>query len=68
MTLALDQPDLISDFVSVDNAPLDAALNRSFAKYIQGMRKIEEAKVARQSDADKILAEYESVRRTATLF
>ncbi|KAJ1329249.1 abhydrolase domain-containing protein 11 [Microdochium nivale] len=60
MTLALDQPDLISDFVSVDNAPLDAALNRSFAKYIQGMRKIEEAKVARQSDADKILAEYES--------
>ncbi|KAH7033022.1 Alpha/Beta hydrolase protein [Microdochium trichocladiopsis] len=60
MALALDQPDLISDFVSVDNAPLDAALNGSFAKYIQGMRKIEDAGVTRQSDADKILAEYES--------
>jgi len=62
MTLALQEPDLIRDFVSVDNAPLDAALNGSFAKYIQGMRKIEEAGVTRQSEADKILTAYESVR------
>jgi len=60
MTLALQEPDLIRDFVSVDNAPLDAALNGSFAKYIQGMRKIEEAGVTRQSEADKILTAYES--------
>src|SRR5689334_5276895 len=49
MTLALQKPDLIQNFVSVDNAPIDAALNGSFAKYIQGMRKIEEAGVTRQS-------------------
>lgn len=67
MTLALLEPDLIQDIVSVDNAPLDAALNGSFAKYIQGMRKIEEAGVTRQSEADEILAAYESVRADVML-
>lgn len=67
MTLALLEPDLIQDIVSVDNAPLDAALNGSFAKYIQGMRKIEEAGVTRQSEADEIFAAYESVRADVML-
>ncbi|KAI0434645.1 alpha beta hydrolase fold family [Xylaria sp. FL1042] len=60
MTLALDQPSLISDIVSVDNAPIDAALSRNFATYIRGMRHIEDAGVTRQSEADSILASYES--------
>ncbi|KAI0540943.1 alpha beta hydrolase fold family [Xylaria digitata] len=60
MTLALDQPSLISDLVSVDNAPIDATLSRDFATYIRGMRHIEEAGVTRQSEADSILASYES--------
>ncbi|GAW12612.1 hypothetical protein ANO14919_019820 [Xylariales sp. No.14919] len=60
MTLALDQPSLISDIVSVDNAPIDATLSRDFATYIRGMRHIEEAGVTRQSEADSILASYES--------
>ncbi|KAI0503275.1 alpha beta hydrolase fold family [Xylaria bambusicola] len=60
MTLALDQPSLISDIVSVDNAPIDATLSRNFATYIRGMRQIEEAAVARQSEADSILTSYES--------
>ncbi|KAI1129453.1 alpha beta hydrolase fold family [Nemania abortiva] len=59
MTLALEQPDLISDIVSVDNAPTDATLSRSFATYIRGMRHIEEAGVTRQSESDKILSSYE---------
>ncbi|KAI1491119.1 alpha beta hydrolase fold family [Biscogniauxia mediterranea] len=59
MTLALGQPDLVRDIVAVDNAPVDAVLSTSFAKYIQGMRRIEEAGVRRQSEADKILQEYE---------
>jgi hypothetical protein len=62
MTLALCSPELIHDIVSVDNAPLDAALQSDFAKYIQGMRKIEEAKVTKQAEADKILQEYEEVK------
>jgi len=61
MTLALQSPDIVNDIISVDNAPLDAALLSSFGKYIQGMRKIEEAGVARQAEADKILKDYEEV-------
>ncbi|KAI3334883.1 alpha beta hydrolase fold family [Ustulina deusta] len=59
MTLALAQPSLISDLVSVDNAPIDATLNRTFATYIRGMRHIEEAGVTRQSEADAIMTSYE---------
>ncbi|TVY49521.1 Abhydrolase domain-containing protein [Lachnellula occidentalis] len=59
MTVALKAPDIIDNIVSVDNAPLDAALLSNFGKYIQGMRKIEEAGVTRQSEADKILQDYE---------
>lgn len=59
MTLALKEPDLIADVVSVDNAPLDAALLSNFGKYIQGMKRVEEAGVTRQAEADKIMKEYE---------
>lgn len=60
MTVALSQPDLVRDIISVDNAPVDAALHGSFAKYIQAMRNIDEANVTRHYDADKILEQYES--------
>ncbi|KAI1662975.1 alpha/beta-hydrolase [Daldinia decipiens] len=59
MTLSLKEPSLIRDIVSVDNAPVDAILGTSFAHYIRGMRRIEEAGVTRQAEADKILQEYE---------
>lgn len=61
MTLALQNPDLIDDIVSVDNAPIDAALLSSFGKYIQGMKRIEEAGITRQAEADAILKDYEEV-------
>lgn len=61
MTLALKAPHIVQDIVSVDNAPLDAALLSSFGSYIQGMRKIEDAGVTRQAEADKILQDYEEV-------
>ncbi|KAB5575886.1 Alpha/Beta hydrolase protein [Coniochaeta sp. 2T2.1] len=59
MTLALRSPSLIHDLVAVDNAPVDAALGSDFARYIRGMRKIDEAGVTRQAEADAILADYE---------
>ncbi|KAH6658388.1 prolyl oligopeptidase-like protein [Truncatella angustata] len=59
MVLALSQPDLIRDIVPVDNAPLDAALGSDFGKYVQAMKRIEEAGCTKQSEADRILAEYE---------
>jgi hypothetical protein len=62
MTLALRSPDIISDIVSVDNAPIDAALLSSFGKYVQGMKKIEEVGVTRLVEADEILKNYEEVR------
>jgi pimeloyl-ACP methyl ester carboxylesterase len=59
MTLALKHPEIIADVVSVDNAPLDAALLSNFGKYIQGMKKIEAAGVTKQAEADHILKDYE---------
>ncbi len=61
MTLALGRLDLVHDLVAVDNAPVDVAIGSEFTKYIQGMRKIDEADVTRQADADKILVGYEEV-------
>ncbi|KAL8342440.1 hypothetical protein RB598_004037 [Gaeumannomyces tritici] len=60
MTLALRSPELVQDVVSVDNAPVDAAISSDFAKYVRGMKEIEQAGVKRQSEADKILEPYES--------
>lgn len=64
MTLALKSPELVQDIVAVDNAPVDAVLESSFAKYIQGLKKIEAANVTRQAEAIEILMEYESVGLT----
>ncbi|KAI9850476.1 MAG: hypothetical protein M1838_005614 [Thelocarpon superellum] len=59
MTVALRSPGLLDKLVAVDNAPIDATLKNDFARYVQGMRKIEEAHVKRQSEADEILKHYE---------
>lgn len=59
MALALHEPDLVANLIAVDNAPVDARLASDFARYIQGMKKIDEAGVTRQSEADKILEPYE---------
>ncbi|KAI9841909.1 MAG: hypothetical protein M1837_000295 [Sclerophora amabilis] len=59
MTVALRSPDLVGNLVSVDNAPVDAALKGDFAKYVQGMRKIEDAQVTKQTEADEILQDIE---------
>ncbi|KAK4042912.1 Alpha/Beta hydrolase protein [Parachaetomium inaequale] len=59
MALALHEPDLVANLVAVDNAPVDARLGSDFARYIQGMKKIDEAGITRQAEADKILEPYE---------
>ncbi|KAK0739187.1 Alpha/Beta hydrolase protein [Apiosordaria backusii] len=60
MTLSLTSPDLVSSIISVDNAPVDARLESDFARYIRGMKEIESSSVTKQSQADQILAPYES--------
>ena len=62
MTVALQSHTLLGALVAVDNAPVDATLMSDFAKYIQGMRKIEDAQVTRQVEADGILKDYEQVK------
>ncbi|KKZ68649.1 hypothetical protein EMCG_05735 [[Emmonsia] crescens] len=59
MTVALRSPELISSFVAVDNAPVSATLGSQFTKYVKGMQEIESANVTKQSDADRILQQYE---------
>ena len=61
MVVALRAPERVGKLIAVDNAPVDAALQSDFAKYVQGMRRIEESHVQRQSEADDILREYEEV-------
>jgi len=61
MALALHEPDLIESIIAVDNAPVDVRLESDFARYIQGMKKIDEAGVTKQAEADKILEPYEKV-------
>lgn len=61
MTVALNAPELVSALVPVDNAPVNAPLRTDFDKYIKGMQHVESANVTKQSDADKILQEYEEV-------
>ena len=65
MTVALHNPHVVGNLISVDNAPIDAALKSDFGKYIQGMKKVEEAKVQKQSDADEILKQFEEVTNAA---
>lgn len=59
MTLALRSPSLVQNICSVDNAPLDKILSRDFADYVRGMKRIDQAGITRQAEADKILEEYE---------
>ncbi|KAE8356618.1 Alpha/Beta hydrolase protein [Aspergillus coremiiformis] len=59
MTVALDSPGLVSALVSVDNAPVNAPLKGDFDKYVRGMQHIEAQNVAKLSDADGILKDYE---------
>ncbi|KAM4064775.1 alpha/beta hydrolase fold domain-containing protein [Hirsutella rhossiliensis] len=59
MVLALCWPEMVASLVSVDNAPVNAALNQDFAKYIRGMNKVQAANVTRQAEADRILQEFE---------
>jgi len=61
MALALREPDLIESIIAVDNAPVDVRLESDFARYIQGMKKIDNAGVTKQAEADKILEPYEKV-------
>lgn len=59
MTVALRHPSIVENLISVDNAPVDAALKSDFGKYIKGMRQIEDAKIQKQAEADEILKGYE---------
>lgn len=61
MALALFWPEMVASLVSVDNAPVNVALNQDFAKYIHGMIEIQAANVTRQAEADRILQKYETV-------
>ncbi|OQE89504.1 hypothetical protein PENNAL_c0014G04941 [Penicillium nalgiovense] len=59
MAVALRAPERVSALIPVDNAPVNAALKSDFPKYVRGMQKIEAEKVSKQSDANKILEDYE---------
>jgi len=59
MAVALRRLDSLHKLISMDNAPADAALASSFAKYCQGMRRIEDQKFQKHIQAEAVLEEYE---------
>ncbi|KAK9471331.1 Alpha/Beta hydrolase protein [Dipodascopsis tothii] len=59
MAVALRRPELVSQLVSVDNAPIDAALSSDFPKYVRALKSIERAGVPRIKDAYAMLAKFE---------
>jgi hypothetical protein len=67
MTVALNSPSMVGNLISVDNAPIDAALKSDFHNYVRGMRKVEDAQVKRLSEADEILKDFEEVRTSRYL-
>ncbi|KAF2404557.1 alpha/beta-hydrolase [Trichodelitschia bisporula] len=58
MAVALRSPNKVANLIPVDNAPVDASLRSDFSTYVRGMRKVEEANVNKQSEADEILQPY----------
>ncbi|CRG86743.1 Abhydrolase domain-containing protein C22H12,03 [Talaromyces islandicus] len=59
MTLALESPEITTGLIPVDNAPVSASLGSPFFEYVKGMKEIAAARVAKASEADKILTKYE---------
>jgi len=55
MTMGLRDPDCCANIIAVDNAPVDAALLSDFPRYIEGMKRVDTAKVQSQKAADQIL-------------
>jgi len=62
MTMALRNPNDYANIIAVDNAPVDAALSSDFPLYVEGMRKVNDAHVKSQKEADAILEPYAKVR------
>lgn len=60
MTTALENPGMVSKLIGVDMPPVAMQLARSFGTYCDAMKAIEEADLSKQSEADKVLAKYES--------
>ncbi|KAF2728942.1 alpha/beta-hydrolase [Polyplosphaeria fusca] len=58
MAMALRDPSCCANIIAVDNAPVDAALASDFPRYVEGMRRVEDAQVKTQKDADQILEPY----------
>lgn len=62
MTHALSEPDSISKLIVIDISPAKGAISPEFAKYVTGMREVNEARVSSKKEGDHILQSYEEVR------
>lgn len=60
MAVCLRRNAPVASLVSIDNAPVDAALKSSFAAYVKGMRAVAARGTTRLSEADDVLRDYES--------
>lgn len=61
MAHALADPDSLDKLIIVDMSPARGAISAEFARYIDGMRKVQAANVSSKREADVILQPYEEV-------
>ncbi|CAO3639874.1 unnamed protein product [Cunninghamella blakesleeana] len=59
MMTALMAPERVHQLVSIDMPPVPLTLSKGFSTYIQGLKKINESQVTKQSQADLILQQVE---------
>ena len=55
MTLALRNPKCCANIISVDNAPVDAALSSDFPKYVEAMKKVALLKPVTKNEASALM-------------
>ena len=61
MSQALIEPETIAKLVVVDMSPAKGKISPDYAKYIEGMREIEQMGIKSKKEADVILQKYEQV-------
>ena len=60
MTLCLRCPNLVGALISVENAPVDAALESKFGEYVMGMKAVEARQITKSSEVDSVMQSYEA--------
>ncbi|KAH8426751.1 alpha/beta fold hydrolase [Aspergillus melleus] len=66
LTLALHNPDIVSNVVAVDNGPIALPIPSDFKRYMEGLAEVEQAHVRTHAEGERILAKFEEALPSCT--